>query len=589
MRLSFRFDLILIIISLFFDIILLEFAFSNQINKASDLFKLTKLRKIFRLVRAFRSIKIINFFFMGFAIFGQVKELVLKILMCIPHVIKLLMVIIMVQFQFSVIGVEIFHGQNYTGDNPYKKIRCDLTDVTKRFHYFDWTICEYAQLNSIWGQMLLQLQILTGTGWTYMLYEGVESTGSLFWSMLYFILFHLLVQIVLSSLIKGLIWDMFSIVDKEYIDEGEPVTLTEAEQQQQPAPQSQLNADQPQKKSKIKPEDNPIREEDDEEKESIQQDPQSQQSQQSQQPPLSSVGTSSDDSDDGLYHIDISDKQQTDFAAVVEQLRQDPYVDLEKEVANPFLPVITELFIPLSNLYTSHSVEKFLKLQDQEVLKNQEFNYNNHILDMNNQECRSIYKSIVKDFQSKIKLNNPNESQQAEKKPSMRENIMNQKVVMKKAFLKEANIKEIKKQERDIFIHMYGSEYEQLREQNILNSFKKQNECLAYLNTLMKGLFLPPLDFLNLFKEFEANVSTLLGKHTYFKMVFQNKFGIWFLMQMKGEELKLTKFNEETLNSIDKAFPKDGIVLSCNPLKKYNYFYIFLAIALKKMNRPFPM
>jgi hypothetical protein len=55
----------------------------------------------------------------------------------------------------------------------------------------------------------------------------------------------------------------------------------------------------------------------------------------------------------------------------------------------------------------------------------------------------------------------------------MKENIMNEKVVMKKAFMKEANIKEIKKQERDIFIHMYGSEYEQLREQNILNSFKK--------------------------------------------------------------------------------------------------------------------
>jgi two pore calcium channel protein 1/two pore calcium channel protein 3 len=53
------------------------------------------MRKIFRLVRAARSIKILNFFLMGFEIFGQVKELVLKILMCIPHVIKLLMIIIM--------------------------------------------------------------------------------------------------------------------------------------------------------------------------------------------------------------------------------------------------------------------------------------------------------------------------------------------------------------------------------------------------------------------------------------------------------------------------------------------------------------
>jgi hypothetical protein len=31
---------------------------------------------------------------------------------------------------------------------------------------------------------------------------------------------------------------------------------------------------------------------------------------------------------------------------------------------------------------------------------------------------------------------------------------------MKKAFLKETNIDEIRKKERDIFIQMYGSEYE---------------------------------------------------------------------------------------------------------------------------------
>jgi hypothetical protein len=50
---------------------------------------------------------------------------------------------------------------------------------------------------------------------------------------------------------------------------------------------------------------------------------------------------------------------------------------------------------------------------------------------------------------------------------------------------------------------------------------------------------------------------------------------------MENEKLNITKHDSELLNSIDSVFPKDGIAISCNPLRKYEYIKINYYESLK--------
>lgn len=111
------FDFCLIVISLFFQVFIFETLPIGLIRTAS---RITRYRKIFRLAKAMRSIKFINFFFIGFEIFSEVKEMISKITLTLPIFFRLLSVIVSLIFLFSSIGVEIFTKEN-------KYVRDDLS------------------------------------------------------------------------------------------------------------------------------------------------------------------------------------------------------------------------------------------------------------------------------------------------------------------------------------------------------------------------------------------------------------------------------------------------------------------------------
>ena len=69
---------------------------------------------------------------------------------------------------------------------------------------------------------------MTGSAWSYMLFEAGERVSytfndnfvnlqfnCIFVGMLYFHSFHLLSIMILASLFKGIIWEIFSVVDSE--------------------------------------------------------------------------------------------------------------------------------------------------------------------------------------------------------------------------------------------------------------------------------------------------------------------------------------------------------------------------------------
>lgn len=85
---------------------------------ASRVLKIAKLQKVFRMLRVLRTVKIFNYLFDGLEIITQVYEMLYKIVICIPIVMKLSVICVIVFYVYAVIGVELFASNLYDYINP---------------------------------------------------------------------------------------------------------------------------------------------------------------------------------------------------------------------------------------------------------------------------------------------------------------------------------------------------------------------------------------------------------------------------------------------------------------------------------------
>lgn len=67
--------------------------------------------------RALRTIKILNYVLSGLDIIHKVYEMLYKIVICVPIVMKLSVISIIVFYIFAVIGVELFSKNLYDFEN----------------------------------------------------------------------------------------------------------------------------------------------------------------------------------------------------------------------------------------------------------------------------------------------------------------------------------------------------------------------------------------------------------------------------------------------------------------------------------------
>lgn len=75
---------------------------------ASRVLKIAKLQKIFRMFRAFRTIKILKVIFAGLDVIHKVYEMLYKIVICVPIVMRLSVICVIVFYIYAAIGVELF-------------------------------------------------------------------------------------------------------------------------------------------------------------------------------------------------------------------------------------------------------------------------------------------------------------------------------------------------------------------------------------------------------------------------------------------------------------------------------------------------
>ncbi|EGR32179.1 hypothetical protein IMG5_093030 [Ichthyophthirius multifiliis] len=161
-----------------------------------------------------------------------------KIIICVPIVIKLSVIIVIIFYIYSAIGVELFTTLKpieYNKTGLYGFSMCSTKYVQKN-KIKDSTQCNYADFNSFLGSMLVLLQVCTAAGWSNIVFDYGYKFDSLLNSILFFNSFHF-IAVFMLSLIGGIIWEVFTVVEKIMEDiqavEEQQELLNSIEQQQQ--------------------------------------------------------------------------------------------------------------------------------------------------------------------------------------------------------------------------------------------------------------------------------------------------------------------------------------------------------------------
>ncbi|EAR82678.2 cation channel family transporter (macronuclear) [Tetrahymena thermophila SB210] len=193
------FDFFMVVMS-FLNIVLsttLSFLQNTKSAKATKLLRLTKINRVFRIFKALRSIKFLSILLAGFELFYQVKDLLIKIFMCLPIVVRLIPIILVVYYIYTYIGLDNFNTNtfNYNQNSPYDQ--------------------GYADFNNFYGAMLIYFQIMIEANWSSYIYDIAYKFDIPVQANILFISYDFIQNFILLSLVKGIVWEVFTVVNQE--------------------------------------------------------------------------------------------------------------------------------------------------------------------------------------------------------------------------------------------------------------------------------------------------------------------------------------------------------------------------------------
>ncbi|EAR99094.2 cation channel family transporter (macronuclear) [Tetrahymena thermophila SB210] len=205
-----NFDFFMAIVSLV-TIIGLKYIYFIKETKSTKLIKITKLQRVLKIFRSIRSIKLLSFLKLGADALLRVQKLFHKIAICIPSVWGFVSTYFLISISYGFLGIFLFNTNNNPDNgNPYDK-------------------SNYTDFNSIQNALLVLFQVVAESKWTDFLY-GYGYQTSLPLSAAYFVTYHMFSIFFFMSLIKGVIWDVFNVVET-YLKEQEYDELAELAEQ----------------------------------------------------------------------------------------------------------------------------------------------------------------------------------------------------------------------------------------------------------------------------------------------------------------------------------------------------------------------
>ena len=188
-----KFDFSLVIASIFLEgsMSMLKVARTSKSAKVAKVAKVSKSQRGLKLIRGLKSFRAARILHAGVSTFIRIKEMIQRMLLTFPSVKKLLTLTFIIFYVYACIGMEVY-GYSATTDFQ-EDIYGDFLDFTM--------------------SLIILFQVLTLSNWNCVVFHYASTSDSYFWSLMYFYSFNFLTVIILLSLITGLIWEVFTILD----------------------------------------------------------------------------------------------------------------------------------------------------------------------------------------------------------------------------------------------------------------------------------------------------------------------------------------------------------------------------------------
>ena len=119
-----------------------------------------------------------------------------------PIIIRFLPLFLFVFYVFAIIGMELFYDSYSTDGSPL-------------YNSYD----QFASFKNFVSTQYMMIQILVEAGWSVIANDHCWRNPQYYgYIMLYFCFMHLIIVSVMSTLIKGIFWEVYFTVDKIFTD-----------------------------------------------------------------------------------------------------------------------------------------------------------------------------------------------------------------------------------------------------------------------------------------------------------------------------------------------------------------------------------
>ena len=188
-----QFDFFLVSISYATDVALSALKLARNARTARFL-RISRLQKTLRIGRSAKGARIFKFCMGIMQSFYRIKQLIEIIIISIPTIWRTFSLILIIFYLYSMIGMEFLRQ----GKLVYPQIP-------------PYGISDFQNF----GSALLELaHVMIANGWSDLMYSWCQRYNSRTPCMLFFMSFNAIINIVLRSLLSGLVWEVFSFVDK---------------------------------------------------------------------------------------------------------------------------------------------------------------------------------------------------------------------------------------------------------------------------------------------------------------------------------------------------------------------------------------
>lgn len=125
--------------------------------------------------------------------------IIARIIFCVPLILRLIPVLLLVYYVWGICGMSVFNTKthSYKEGSPYQSYEGNT----------------FESMAHAW---LVLFQTMLEQGWINLIYDFAYKFGSLPRSVFYFGSFHIVTQLIVLSIIKGIVWDIFTVIDSAF-------------------------------------------------------------------------------------------------------------------------------------------------------------------------------------------------------------------------------------------------------------------------------------------------------------------------------------------------------------------------------------